>query len=119
MTEGKNSRVYGAINEDIKKDSEKLFKALGLSMSDAIGLFLHQIVFSKGIPFEIRSSAKSNIISDKDLNVYGRINKKTKEDAEIVLQKLGLSMSDAIGLFLLEAVRIQGLPFSISIKSFL
>lgn len=42
------------IEDDVKTDSEALFKRLGLSMSAAISLFLHQAINHQGLPFEVR-----------------------------------------------------------------
>ena len=43
------------IDEKTKKEAQKLFKDLGLSLSTAINIFLKQAVREKGIPFYINS----------------------------------------------------------------
>ena len=43
------------IDEETKKEAQKLFKDLGLSLSTAINIFLKQAVREKGIPFYINS----------------------------------------------------------------
>lgn len=43
------------IDEEIKKEAQKLFKDLGLSLSTAINIFLKQAIREKGIPFYINS----------------------------------------------------------------
>lgn len=42
------------INDDIKKEVIPILDDLGLSLSDAINIFLHQIKLNNGIPFEIK-----------------------------------------------------------------
>jgi len=42
------------IDEDLKKQSEKIFNELGLTMSTALTVFLRQTIRSKGIPFDMR-----------------------------------------------------------------
>lgn len=42
-------------NEKLKKDANKVFKEVGLDMSNAVKLFLHQVVITKTIPFQIRT----------------------------------------------------------------
>ena len=37
-----------------KKEGEKILEELGLSVSDAIRLFLRQVVSHRGLPFEMR-----------------------------------------------------------------
>ena len=41
------------IDADIKKQTAELFSALGLDMSSAINLFLHQCVLRGGLPFSV------------------------------------------------------------------
>ena len=41
------------IDADIKKQATDLFNTLGLDMSGAVNLFLHQCVLRGGLPFNI------------------------------------------------------------------
>lgn len=41
------------IDSDIKKQATVLFKELGLDMSGAVNLFLHQCVLRGGLPFQV------------------------------------------------------------------
>jgi len=41
------------IDSDIKKQAAELFKQLGLDMSGAVNLFLHQCVLRGGLPFQV------------------------------------------------------------------
>lgn len=43
------------LDEETKKEAQKLFKDLGLNLSTAINIFLKQAVREKGIPFYISS----------------------------------------------------------------
>ena len=47
------------INEKIKKEVTPILSDLGISLSEAINMFLHQVKLNKGIPFELR--IKNNI----------------------------------------------------------
>ena len=49
-TETINARVEPAL----KASAEKVFRALGLNTTDAISLFLAQVVLNQGIPFEVK-----------------------------------------------------------------
>ena len=42
------------INDDIKKDIMPILDDLGLSLSEAINLYLHQIKLNNGIPFDLK-----------------------------------------------------------------
>ena len=50
----KSSNLYVRIEPDVKEQAEKVFNGLGISMSNAIGLFLKQVVINQGIPFELK-----------------------------------------------------------------
>jgi len=41
------------IDADIKKEATALFSSLGLDMSGAVNLFLHQCVLRGGLPFAV------------------------------------------------------------------
>lgn len=49
-TETVNARVEPAL----KASAEKIFHALGMNMTDAISIFLSQVVLRKGLPFDVR-----------------------------------------------------------------
>jgi len=49
----KSSNLYVRIEPDVKEQAEKVFDGLGISMSNAIGLFLKQVVINQAIPFEL------------------------------------------------------------------
>ncbi|HHV14967.1 MAG TPA: type II toxin-antitoxin system RelB/DinJ family antitoxin [Gelria sp.] len=50
----KSSNLYIRIEPDVKEQAEKVFEGLGISMSNAVGLFLRQVVINQGIPFELK-----------------------------------------------------------------
>ena len=51
------------LDEETKKEAQKLFKDLGLNLSTAINIFLKQAVREKGIPFYISSLPENSELS--------------------------------------------------------
>lgn len=47
-----NVTVQSRINPNLKQEAENLFASLGMSVSDAIRIFLQQSVNSNGLPFQ-------------------------------------------------------------------
>lgn len=47
-----NATVQSRIKPELKKQAEELFSAIGISVSDAIRLFLQQSVNEGGLPFK-------------------------------------------------------------------
>ena len=52
----------------------------------------------------------------KTTSVFARVEPETKEQAEIVLNKLGIPMSNAINIFLKQIVLQNGLPFEVTLN---
>lgn len=42
------------IEENTKKQAIELLEGLGLNLSDAVNMFLRQVILQKGIPFEVK-----------------------------------------------------------------
>ena len=50
----KTGFIRARVDENLKTNSEALFIRLGLTMTDAITLFLTQCELQQGLPFEVR-----------------------------------------------------------------
>jgi addiction module antitoxin, RelB/DinJ family len=48
-------------------------------------------------------------------NVFARVEPEIKEQAETILDQLGIPMSNAIGLFLRQGVIHRGIPFEVKL----
>ena len=52
----KTASLHIRLDEKIKADTENLFKNFGMSVTDAINIFLHTSLMVGGLPFEVRKS---------------------------------------------------------------
>jgi len=50
----RTSNVFARVEPEIKDQAEKVLNQLGIPMSNAIGLFLRQIIMHRGIPFDMK-----------------------------------------------------------------
>lgn len=50
-------------------------------------------------------------------NVFARVEPEIKEQAEIVLDQLGIPMSNAVGMFLRQIVMQRGIPFEMKLPA--
>ena len=50
-------------------------------------------------------------------NVFTRVDPETKEQAEAILNQLGIPMSNTIGMFLKQIVMQRGIPFDMKIPA--
>ena len=51
----KSEVVHARVQTEVKRDSEKVLKVIGVSLSQAIDLFLRQVALKKGLPFNLDS----------------------------------------------------------------
>jgi len=76
-TASRTANVYTRVDPDTKAQAEAVLNQLGIPMSNAIGMFLKQVVLQQGIPFEMKLPAS------KPAAIGGM----TKEQIDIELQK--------------------------------
>ena len=60
----RTANVFARVEPNIKEQAENVLKQLGIPMSNAIGMFLRQVVIQQGIPFEMRLHARRPLIVD-------------------------------------------------------
>jgi DNA-damage-inducible protein J len=68
MNMNKTAVVSARIRPDIKEESEKVLRTLGLSTTDAITLLFNQIALKQGMPFpvEIPNKVTQRVIDEVD-----------------------------------------------------
>lgn len=69
----RTSNIFARVEPEIKEQAEQVLKQLGIPMSNAISLFLRQVVLQRGIPFDIRLSENKPL-------TFGSLNEKTFND---------------------------------------
>lgn len=50
----RTSNIFARVEPEIKEQAEKVLDRLGIPMSNAVGMFLRQVVLQRGIPFEMK-----------------------------------------------------------------
>lgn len=73
----RTANVFARVEPEIKEQAESVLDQLGIPMSNAVGMFLRQIVIQRGIPFEMKLPAKRPL----------SIGELTKEQFDAELQK--------------------------------
>ena len=56
----KEAVVRARVDEKLKKDSETILRQLGLSSTEAIRMFLTQIILHRGLPFSVSLQVEDN-----------------------------------------------------------
>lgn len=73
----RTSNVFARVEPEVKEQAEMVLNQLGIPMSNAVGMFLRQVVFQRGIPFEMKLPA------NKPLDM----SQMTKEQFDAEIQK--------------------------------
>ena len=65
-----NATVRARVDESLKFDAEHILKEIGLNTSQAINIFLKQVVAVQGIPFDVKIPSKQlrNAINEAKTN---------------------------------------------------
>jgi DNA-damage-inducible protein J len=84
----KTATVRARIEPKLKHDVEHVLNQLGLSFSEAIGLFLRQVKLNNGIPFDIRIPNKATIQTFEDTNKGKKLTR--YKNANDMFNKLGI-----------------------------
>lgn len=62
----KSAEIRSRIEPDLKQESSEVLASLGLDMSDAIRLFLRQVVEVRGLPFDLRQPTPKTAVAMVD-----------------------------------------------------
>ncbi len=65
----RTANVFVRVEPEIKEQAGSVLDQLGIPMSNAVGMFLRQIVLQKGIPFEMK-------LPETEPLAYGSLTKK-------------------------------------------
>lgn len=50
----KTATINMRVNPEVKSDAESIFASLGMTLTEAINIFLHKSVMEGGLPFDVR-----------------------------------------------------------------
>ena len=50
----KTATINMRINPEVKEDAESIFASLGMTLTEAINIFLHKSIMEGGLPFSVR-----------------------------------------------------------------
>lgn len=69
----KSANLYARIEPEVKEQAESILSALGIPASNAINMFYKQIIFQRGLPFEVKMPSTRPIdissLSEDEMNL--------------------------------------------------
>lgn len=96
----KDDIVRARINAELKANAAKVLGGCGLELSDAIRLFLQQVVAHQGLPFEIRSVEREPSMADLQV-----LKRKSQERDHRIANSVDVSKGE---MLLLRPERLRG-----------
>jgi DNA-damage-inducible protein J len=66
----KHATITAPIKSDLKAEVEEVFKRLGLSTTEAILLFCHQVKLHRGLPVEVKIPLDVKIPNETTLKIF-------------------------------------------------
>ena len=102
----KNQTLHILVNDFVKTNAEKTLDMLGLSISEAVNMLLHQISLVGGLPFDVKipevskttfeTFAPENITIKNKEDLYQKLDVGIKQikqgkviDSDVVIEQIG------------------------------
>lgn len=59
----KDANVFARVDTSLKEQAEGILSQLGIPMSNAINIFLNQVVLRRGLPFEVTLPERTPLVA--------------------------------------------------------
>jgi len=92
----KSETLHIRVNEDVKAQAERTLDMLGVSISEAVNMLLHQVALVGGLPFDVKIPlAPESVIFRSKKDIYEKLDVGMKQiragkviDSDIVMERL-------------------------------
>ena len=108
-----NTSIVFRTDSYLKQKAFSLFKELEIPLSVALNTFLNMCVRTKSIPVYL---SQSNFECKKNDVINFRINDDLKEQALLLAEQYGKTISEVLNSFLTQCVEERKIPFNFSLK---
>jgi len=78
----KKSRTNVYLDTNLKEQAKEIYKHYGLSLSEAVNMFLAQSVFNRGLPFEVKIPNDMTLEAMRDVETGENYEEVTLEDLD-------------------------------------
>lgn len=92
----RTANIFARVEPELKEQAESILDQLGIPMSNAVGMFLRQIVLQRGIPFEMK-------LPETEPLAYGSL---TKEQFDKEIEK-GISDVNTGRIYSAETIEAE------------
>ena len=78
----KTETLYIRVNEKVKSNAEETLSRLGISISEAVNMFLCQVELTGGLPFEVKLPVSERILVKTKEDLYKKLDE-AEEDIRL------------------------------------
>lgn len=91
----KTATINMRVSPEVKSDAESIFASLGMTLTEAINVFLHKSVMEGGLPFDVRqprynAETEAAIRESRDI-MAGKITGESYKSVDAMFTALGLN----------------------------
>ena len=86
----KTDTIHMRIEPEIKASADSILSRLGLSTSEAINIFLNQVILNDGLPFEVKIPALNETTLQAMHEAESDINLRKFNNADDMFRALGI-----------------------------
>ena len=76
------------VDPEVKAQAEQIYSRYGLTLSDAVNIFLHKSVLEAGLPFELREPNQETLVAEARAIAAGRIKTKSYSSVKEMMDEL-------------------------------
>ena len=89
----KTATINMRVNPEVKSDAESIFASLGMSLTEAINVFLHKSIMEGGLPFDVRqprynATTEAAMREARDI-MAGKVKAESYDSASELFSSLG------------------------------
>lgn len=86
----KTDTIHMRIEPELKAGADMILSRLGLTTTDAINIFLNQVILNGGLPFEVKLPIPNEVTKSAMYEAENDINLKKFDNAEDMFKELGI-----------------------------
>jgi len=86
----KTDTIHMRVNPDIKKGADSILSRLGISTTDAITIFLNQVILNGGLPFEVKLPVPNETTLQAMHDAVNGVNLHKFNNADDMFKELGI-----------------------------
>ena len=81
------SMLHVRIDDETKLQAQQALKSMGMSVSDAVRIFLTRVVAEQAIPFDVRVPNTTTVAAMNEADALNQTKKANIETVEVLLKK--------------------------------